>query len=51
MHLDIVGEGVETDDDLRSLCALGCDKGQGYLFSIPRSADALVNWYNYRLAS
>jgi diguanylate cyclase (GGDEF)-like protein/PAS domain S-box-containing protein len=51
MDLEIVGEGIEKAEDLETLRDLGCEKGQGYLFSIPLSADAFVNWYNFWRAS
>ncbi|WP_439572139.1 putative bifunctional diguanylate cyclase/phosphodiesterase [Phreatobacter sp.] len=33
-------EGVETEDQMTSLAAEGCDQGQGYLFSRPLTAEA-----------
>ena len=36
--LQVVAEGVETEDQLRILRALGCDRVQGYLFSKPLPA-------------
>ncbi|MAG33741.1 MAG: hypothetical protein CL908_22915 [Deltaproteobacteria bacterium] len=36
--LSVVGEGVETLDQARSLAELGCDELQGYLISPPSSA-------------
>ena len=49
LGLDLVGEGVETSDQARTLLAWGCQYGQGYLFQRPvrpeeldlRSATAL----------
>ena len=35
LRLEVVAEGVETDDQLASLVALGCDSIQGYLLSRP----------------
>jgi EAL domain-containing protein (putative c-di-GMP-specific phosphodiesterase class I)/CRP-like cAMP-binding protein len=33
--LGIVGEGIENENEVSALAALGCDCGQGYLFSEP----------------
>jgi EAL domain-containing protein (putative c-di-GMP-specific phosphodiesterase class I) len=39
-HLGLrsIAEGIETDEQLQRLRALGCDQGQGYLFSRPMPA-------------
>jgi diguanylate cyclase (GGDEF)-like protein/PAS domain S-box-containing protein len=39
LQMDVVAEGVETDEQLGQLRALECDYGQGYLFSKPLKAD------------
>jgi EAL domain-containing protein (putative c-di-GMP-specific phosphodiesterase class I) len=39
LGMDVVAEGVETKDQLARLTAMGCTKGQGYLFSRPVDAD------------
>lgn len=39
MHLKVVAEGVETQQQADHLAALGCDLLQGYLFSKPIPAD------------
>ena len=36
-----VAEGIETRAQMQTLQALGCDLGQGYLFSKPLSAEAI----------
>ena len=33
LDLDVVAEGVETDDQVTLLRALGCERGQGFLYA------------------
>lgn len=39
LSLDIIAEGIETDQQLESLRAVGCNLGQGFLFSKAISAE------------
>ena len=39
LHLQVVAEGVETEDQLRYLSEHGCDQLQGYFFSPPVTPD------------
>jgi EAL domain-containing protein (putative c-di-GMP-specific phosphodiesterase class I) len=41
MGMDVVAEGIETQEQLRLLKELGCPYGQGYLFSRPMPADQM----------
>jgi diguanylate cyclase (GGDEF)-like protein len=42
LHLRVVAEGIETEDVLERVTALGCEQGQGFLISRPVSAEALT---------
>ncbi len=33
LQIEVVTEGIETEDQLKALCRLGCDFGQGYYFN------------------
>lgn len=46
LHITVVAEGVETEEQLAFLRNAGCDRVQGYLIGRPMSADAL-----FKLAS
>lgn len=50
LGMQVVAEGVETEEQLRCLQELGCDQIQGYLFSKPVLPDELKSQY-YRNAS
>ncbi|MDW7645994.1 MAG: EAL domain-containing protein [Desulfuromonadales bacterium] len=42
MGLKVVGEGIETEEQLQFLKEKGCNMGQGYLFSRPLPAEEIV---------
>jgi diguanylate cyclase (GGDEF)-like protein len=42
-HLDLVAEGVESRDQARQLLALGCHRGQGFLFAPAMPPEEIVS--------
>ncbi|MCK4834841.1 MAG: EAL domain-containing protein, partial [Gammaproteobacteria bacterium] len=45
LKLKVVAEGVETEEQLVYLKQLGCDFGQGYLFSKPATAETIAELF------
>ena len=41
LGMDVIAEGLETEQQLLKLLMLGCDYGQGYFFSAPTDAKAV----------
>ena len=48
LGLAVTAEGIETDEQLRELRVLGCDRGQGYLFARPMPGDRLPELFGAR---
>jgi len=44
LNLRVVGEGVETEEQLEIMDQLGCDEIQGYLISRPQSAEDITSF-------
>ncbi len=42
LDLQVVAEGIETDQQRGELLRLGCERGQGYLFARPMPLEALL---------
>jgi diguanylate cyclase len=51
LGLEILVEGVETQDEAETLIAMGCDKAQGFLFSKALSSTDAVQWLAGRRSS
>ena len=52
LGLQVMAEGVETQEQLDLLSSNGCDSAQGYFFSRPKPAKDLVSWlaeYRFQL--
>jgi EAL domain-containing protein (putative c-di-GMP-specific phosphodiesterase class I) len=39
LGMDVVAEGIETEQQMKTLQSLGCEYGQGYFFSKPLAKD------------
>jgi diguanylate cyclase (GGDEF)-like protein len=48
IDVDIIAEGVETDQELTALRAIGADRLQGFLLARPLDASALARWIHQR---
>lgn len=46
LSMSLIAEGVETTEQLEQLQQLGCDNGQGYLFSKPVTAEIATQLVN-----
>ena len=44
LGMNTVAEGIETEAQAAVVRELGCDKGQGYLFSKPLPAGEVARW-------
>ncbi len=44
LRLELIAEGIETEDLMQRLIAMGCEMGQGYFFSRPMPASHVPDW-------
>jgi diguanylate cyclase (GGDEF)-like protein len=51
LHMNVVAEGIETEGQLAGLIELGCNTGQGFLFSRPIPAEAAEKLLDARIAA
>jgi EAL domain-containing protein (putative c-di-GMP-specific phosphodiesterase class I) len=49
LRLEVIAEGVETEEQLRYLANHGCFDIQGYYYSRPKPADDFINFEFQRL--
>jgi len=48
MHIDVIAEGVETEDQNNKLISMNCKKAQGFYYSRPLTEDRLCQWLEKR---
>ena len=48
LSMDVLAEGIETQEQYDLLNELGCDMGQGYLMARPMPLDQVVEWCQSR---
>lgn len=46
LGLTVVAEGIETQELLDALAALGCNEAQGYFICKPQASERLQNWFS-----
>jgi diguanylate cyclase (GGDEF)-like protein len=50
LHLEVIAEGVELEEQLEGLRAAGCDQIQGFYYSVPLSPDDCADYLRRRSA-
>ncbi|MGF0536988.1 EAL domain-containing protein [Agrobacterium sp. ES01] len=50
LDMDVVAEGIETDEDAETLAKMGCRFGQSYLFGAPIGSDSVLRLLKERQA-
>lgn len=48
MNLRVIAEGIEDEETLRKISAMGCEEAQGYFISKPLSSDDFLVWLRSR---
>jgi len=48
LGLEVVAEGIETPEQLSAVLELECDAVQGYFYSFPLAAPAVLEWLKGR---
>ena len=48
LDLEVIAEGVESQEQIDALLAMDCDRAQGFFYSTPLPADEFVAWMSER---
>lgn len=51
LQMSVTAEGVETVEQNRLLCGMGCKFGQGFLYARPMSAEAVATWMSVSIGA
>ena len=44
LELNVIAEGIETEEQLRSMKEIGCNEAQGFLLGRPKNAEEITDW-------
>lgn len=48
LSIEVVAEGVETEEELNAVTGLGCHSIQGYVYARPRPLSEAIEWFEQR---
>lgn len=48
LSIEVVAEGVETEDELNAVAGLGCHSIQGFVYAHPRPLSEAIEWFEHR---
>ena len=48
LNLNVIAEGIESQEQANALNQLGCHLMQGYYYGKPMKIEELEDWYQYR---
>ncbi len=48
LHMEVLAEGIETQEQYKALKEMGCDTGQGYFMAKPMPLEQAIDWCRAR---